>query len=51
MKTSEFIIVDITEDSSIKSPFPAFTTSTLQQTASSMIGMSPKTTMSYTKIV
>jgi len=45
IKSSEFEIVDITEDTSIKSPFPAFTTSTLQQTASFNLGISPKATM------
>ena len=45
IKLSEFYIVDISQENVNKSPFPPFTTSTLQQSASAILKISPKSTM------
>jgi DNA topoisomerase-1 len=44
-KSVDWTVKDITESEAKRSPRPPFTTSTLQQTASSRLGYSPKRTM------
>ena len=45
LEKGEYIVKDITSSDKLVYPKPAFTTSTLQQTASTSLGMSPKSSM------
>ena len=46
LSDATYTIADITKSPSVRNPAAPFTTSTLQQTANSMLGMSSKSTMS-----
>lgn len=46
LKTKEFIVADVAQKETKRSPAPAYTTSTLQQDASRRLGMPGKRTMS-----